>query len=85
MVETTLPEFHTIFTTNYHVTFKIFWEQIYYFKVGQKVISKWGRNSYFKVGQCFFQSGAKVISNWGSYLQVGQNVISKWGSFFKVG
>ena len=33
--ETTLPEFHIIFTTNYHVAFKIFWEQSYFFKAGQ--------------------------------------------------
>ena len=104
-----LPEFHTIFTINYYVAFKIFLEQNYYFKVEQKgiskwgtfdnllfqsgasVISKWGRDSYFKVSQCLFQSGANVISKWGSYFKVRQNVtsqwavISKWDNYFKVG
>ena len=30
-------------------------------------ISKWGRDSSFKVGQCLFQSGAKF------YFEVGQS------------
>ena len=49
-----LPEFHTIFTTNYHVDFDFFfWEQNYYFKVvqlWQPFVSKWAKH-YFKVGQ----------------------------------
>ena len=74
-----LPEFHSIFTTNYHVAFKIFWEQNYHFKVGQKVVpkwdsfenfSKWHRDSYFKVGQFLFQIGIKVISKWGLTVEV---------------
>ena len=50
---------------------------IFYFKVWQAlfqkgaetVISKWLK-VYFKVEQ-FFQSGANVISKWGSYFKVG--------------
>ena len=97
--ETTLPYFHTIFTTNCHVAFKNFCEQNCYFKVGKQcgsfynilfqsgasVISKRGRDSYFKVGQSLFQKGAKIISKLGSYFKVGQDVISKCGSFFNVG
>ena len=84
-----LLEFHTIFTTNCHVVFKIFWEQNYYFKVGWKAISKWdsfdnflfqigasviskrGRDSYFKVVQSLFQSG-EITSKWSSYFKVRQ-------------
>ena len=101
--EITLPNFHTIFATNYHVAFKIFGKQNCYFKAGLKafsnlgsflkllfqsaasVISKWGRGSYFKGGECLFQSGA-FISKWGkSYFKVEQNAISKRGSYFKRG
>ena len=53
------------------------------FQSGASVISKWGRCSYFKLGQSLFQSGTKVISKWGSYFKVRQNVISKRGSYFK--
>ena len=42
--------------------------------VGQEAISKWGRDSYFKVDHCLFQSGAKFISKWA--------VASKWGKIF---
>ena len=30
------------------------------FQSGASVFSKWGRDSYFKVGQCLFQSGAII-------------------------
>ena len=71
------------------MAFKFFWEQNYYFRVGQKavskcdsfnnllfqigasVISKRGRDNYFKVGQSLFQSGT-IILKWGkSYFKVG--------------
>ena len=102
MKEITLPNFHTIFTTNYYVAFKIFGKQNSYFKGGLKafsnlgsfhmllyqsaasVISKWGRGSYFKGGECLFQSGP-FISKWGkSYFKVEQNVISKGDNYFKM-
>ena len=65
--------------------------------MGQKVISKWGREGYMKKGNFRFkgweliQIGAKFISNWGSYFKWGKMlfqsvaVISKWGNYFKVG
>ena len=41
------------------------------FHSGANVILKWGRDSYFKVRQCLFQSGA-IIWKWGkSYFKVG--------------
>ena len=53
------------------------------------VISKWCRNSYFKVGHCLCQSGAKFISKWAvpskwgkMFFQSGA-VISKWKNYFK--
>ena len=87
MEETTLPEFHTIFTTNYHIALKFLGTKLLfqsgtksYFKVGQirqLFISKWDK-CYFKVSHCLSQSGAKFISKWA--------VNSKWGKiFFKVG
>ena len=39
----------------------------------QIFLGTWGRDSYFKVGQCFFQSWAKVVSKWGSCLKVQGN------------
>ena len=70
--------FHTIFTTNYSPSL-----QPNFF--GNKIIiSKWGRDSYFKVGQCFFQSWAKVVSKWGSCLKVqGNGYTSKHFCFWK--
>ena len=69
--ETTLPEFHTIFTTNYHVVFKS------YFKLRQlrqPLISKWSKRYLKKKQWHLFQSRSKFISNWGkSYFKVGHN------------
>ena len=58
------------------------------FQSGTRVISRWGRDSYFKVCQCFsmwvkvgqklFQSGT-VTSKWGKILFQSGAVISKWG------
>ena len=93
--ETTVPKFHIIFTANYNVTFKIFWNQTYYFKAGQIAISEWG-----SFDNLLFQSGPSVISKWaetvlskwvkvyfkmGKIFKSGAKVISKWGSYFKVG
>ena len=77
--ETTLPESHTIFTTNYHIALKFLGTKLLfqsgtksYFKVGQirqLFISKWDK-CYFKVSHCLSQSGAKFISKWGSFFKV---------------
>ena len=73
--ETTLPEFRIIFTTTYHVAFKIF---------GKKVIIQSGVKSYFKVGQALFQSWA-IISKWGkSYFKVGHLLQNGAKRYFKV-
>ena len=48
------------------------------FQSGASVISKWGRDSYFKVSQCLFQSGA-VTSKCGKMSLDSGAVISKWG------
>ena len=51
----------------------------------QPFISKWERDSYFKVGQCLFESGT-IISKWGkNYFKVGQLRQSGAKSYFKVG
>ena len=55
-----------------------------------KIISKWGRDSYFRVGKCLFQSGAKlfqsgaVTSKWGKILFQSGAFISKWDITNKV-
>ena len=46
-----------------------------------KVILKGGRDSYFKVCQCLFQSGAKV----GKLLQSGTKCYFKLGQLFQSG
>ena len=92
-----LPEFHTIFTINYQVAFKIFFgtKLLFqsgaerYFKVGhlrQPFISKWGKR-YFKVGQRqLFQSESMFISKWGKrYFKVGQLLQSGAKCHFTVG
>ena len=88
MEETTLLEFHAIFTTNHHVALKY---------LGTELLFQSGADSttfYFKVGQMLFQSGAEtVISKWVTvYVKVGQNLFesgqllpSGEKCFFKVG
>ena len=52
---------------------------------GARVISKRGRNNYFKVGQSLFQSGA-IISKCGKrYSKVGQSLRSGAKCYFKMG
>ena len=72
--EATLPEFHIISTIKYHVSFKSFWEQNHYFKMGQKVISKCG-----SFDDLLFQSGTEaVVAKW-------VNIYFNMGNYFKVG
>ena len=96
MEETTITEFHTIFTTNHHVALKSLGTEFLfqsetksYFKVGQiqqLFISKWDR-CYFKVGQRqLFQSGSLFMSKWGKIkFESGQLLPSGEKYFFKVG
>ena len=54
------------------------------FQIRASVISKWDRDSYSKVGQCLFQSGA-IISKWGKYyFKVGQLLQHGAEFYFKV-
>ena len=76
--ETTLREFHTIFTTNHHIALKF---------LGTRLLFHGGTKSYFKVGQIrqlFIEKWDKRYFKVDSYFQVGENVFSKWGSYFKV-
>ena len=96
MEETTLPKFHTIFTTNHHVALIYLGTELLfqsgtksYFKVGQiqqLFMSKWAR-CYFKVGQRqLFQSGSLFMSKWGKIkFESGQLLPSGEKCFFKVG
>ena len=96
MEETTIPEFHTIFTNNHHVALKFLGTELLfqsgtksYFKVGQiqqLFISKRDR-CYFKVGQRqLFQSGSLFMSKWGKIkFESGQLLPSGEKCFFKVG
>ena len=81
MKEITLPNFHTIFATNYHVAFKIFGKQNCYFKEGLKAFSNLG--SFHKL---LFQSAASVISKWAeAVISKGVNVYFKVGHLFQSG
>ena len=81
MEETTLPEFHTIFTTNHHVALKYLGTELLfqsgtkiYFKVGQiqqLFISKWVI-VYVKVRQNLFESGQLLPSGEKCFFKVGQ-------------
>ena len=71
------------------MAFKFFWEQNYYFRVGQKAVSKCD-----SFNNLLFQIGASVISKRGrdNCFKLGQSlfqsgtIILKWGkSYFKVG
>ena len=95
----TLPEFHNIFISNYHVAFEILRDKIFVSKWSKKLFQSGAASAtfYFKVGQGLFQGGAETViskyvnvfqcgSKWGkSYFKVGKNFISKRGSYFKVG
>ena len=55
-----------------------------YFKVGQKVISKWGRESYMKKRKILFQR-VGINSNWSQiYIKVGQFLQNGVKCYFKV-
>ena len=95
MEETTITEFHTIFTTNHHIALKflgtefLFQSETSYFKVGQiqqLFISKWDW-CYFKVGQRqLFQSGSLLMSKRDKIkFESGQLLRSGAKCFFKVG
>ena len=81
MEETTLPEFHTIFTTNHHVALKYLGTELLfqsgtksYFKVGQiqqLFISKWVI-VYVKVRQNLFESGQLLPSGEKCFFKIGQ-------------
>ena len=55
--------FHTIFTPNYQVAFKIFWEQNHYSKWGKKLFQSGAAltSFYFKMGQALLQSGEETV------------------------
>lgn len=55
----------------------------FYFKVGQTVISMWDRDSYLQVGQCLFQTRAKVFPKWGQLLQSGAKYYFRVGQLFQ--
>ena len=74
MEEITLPDFHTIFTTNHHIALKFLLTKLLFqggTKSGADLIT-----FYFKVGQVLFQGGAEaVISKWVIvYVRVRQNL-----------
>ena len=62
--------------SNYHVTFKILGNKIIISKWGKKLFQSEAASTtfYFKVEQALFQSGAKLVSNWGNYFKKEQNL-----------